>query len=105
MPTPERIITDVGAKGITTQMRNKGFCTTKGLRLIKGWPGVSIDGVFDEHAIIYNKELHDLIKVGDKIEIIPNHICPVVNLHETAYIVSNGEVVDEITVDCRGKLK
>jgi hypothetical protein len=30
---------------------------------------------------------------------------PVINLHETAYIISNGEVVDEIPVDCRGKLR
>lgn len=105
LPTPERVITDVGAKGITMQTRNKGFCATKGLGLIKGWPEVNIHAVYDEHAIIYNKEFHDLIKVGDKIEIIPNHICPVVNLHETAYIISNGEVIDEIQVDCRGKLK
>jgi len=45
------------------------------------------------------------VKVGDKIEIIPNHICPVVNLHETAYIIENDQVVDELPVDCRGKLK
>lgn len=104
-PTPVRVITDVGAKGITAQTRNKGFCTTEGFGLIKGWLGVSVFGVFDEHAIIYNKEFHDSIKVGDKVEIIPNHICPVVNLHETAYIISNGEVINEIPVDCRGKLK
>lgn len=105
LPTRERVITDVGAKGITAQTRSKGFTSTKGLGLIKGWPEVSIFDVFDEHAIIYNKKFHDSIKVGDKVEIIPNHICPVVNLHETAYIVSNGEVVDEIAVDCRGKLR
>jgi len=105
LPTPERVILDVGAKGITTQTRTKGFTATKGLGLIKGWPEVSIFGVFDEHAIIYNKEFHDSIKVGDKVEIIPNHICPVVNLHETAYIISGGEIIDEIPVDCRGKLK
>lgn len=105
LPTPERVITDVGAKGITMQARTKGFTASKGLGLIKGWPDVSIHAVYDEHAIIYNKEFHDSIKVGDKVEIIPNHICPVVNLHETAYIISNGEVVDEIPVDCRGKLK
>lgn len=104
-PTPERVITDVGAKGITMQTRNKGFCITKGLGLIKGWSEVNIHAVYDEHAIIYNKDFHDKINVGDKVEIIPNHICPVVNLHETAYIVSNGEVIEEITVDCRGKLK
>lgn len=105
LPTSERVITDVGAKGITMQARTKGFTASKGLGLIKGWPDVSIYAVYDEHAIIYNKEFHDNIKVGDKVEIIPNHICPVVNLHETAYIVANGEVVDEIIVDCRGKLK
>jgi len=105
LPTPERVITDVGAKGITMQARNKGFTATKGLGLIKGWPQVNIYAVYDEHAIIYNKELHDSIRVGDKLEIIPNHICPVVNLYETAYIIENDRVVDEIPVDCRGKLK
>ena len=105
LPTPERVITDVGAKGITMQARSRGFTVTKGLGLIKGWPDVNIYAVYDEHAIIYNKEFHDSIKVGDKIEIIPNHICPVVNLHETAYIIENDQVVDELPVDCRGKLK
>ncbi len=105
LPTNERVITDVGAKGITMQTRSKGFTATKGVGLIKGWPEVKIHAVYDEHAIIYNKEFHDSIKVGDKVEIIPNHICPVVNLHETAFIVSNGEIIDEIPVDCRGKLK
>ena len=104
-PTPERVITDVGAKGITAQTRSKGLCATKGLGLIKGWPEVEIFDVYDEHAIIYNKALHDGTQIGDKLEIYPNHICPVVNLHETAYLVENGEVVEEIPVDCRGKLK
>ena len=105
LPTSERVITDVGAKGITAQTRTKGLCATRGLGLIKGWPEVSIYDVYDEHTIIYNKEFHDALSVGDKVEIIPNHICPVVNLHETAYLISDGEVVDEIPVACRGKLK
>lgn len=104
-PTSERVITDVGAKGITAQTRSKGFCATKGLGLIKNWPDVEIFDVYDEHAIIYNKRFHDQVRVGDKVEIIPNHICPVVNLHETAYLVSEGKVLEEIPVLCRGKLK
>lgn len=104
-PTSERVITDVGAKGITAQTRNRGFCATKGLGLIKGWDGVEIFDVYDEHAIIYHKEFRDSVRVGDKVEIIPNHICPVVNLHEQAYLVSGGQVVDVIPVECRGKLQ
>lgn len=105
LPTSERIITDVGAKGITAQERTDGFCKSQGLGKIKGHLDVSVDGVFDEHAIIYNKKLRDESSVGDTLEIIPNHICPVVNLHESAYIVEDGEIIEEIEVDCRGKLK
>jgi len=104
-PTSERVITDVGAKGITAQKASSGICANRGLGLIKGWPEVEIFTVYDEHAIIYNKEFRDAVKVGDKIEIIPNHICPVVNLHEYAYLVSQGEVVETIPVECRGRLQ
>lgn len=104
-PTDERVITDVGAKGITAQTRTKGICATKGLGAIKGYDGVYVHAVYDEHAIIYNKELREKVKVGDKLEIIPNHICPVCNLYDTAYMVSQGKVVAEIPVACRGKLR
>ncbi len=104
-PTPERVILDVGAKGITMQRRTKGITATPGLGSIKGRPGVHIADVYDEHAIIYNRSFRDSVRIGDKVEIIPVHICPTVNLHETAYLVSRGEVVEEIPVLCRGKLK
>lgn len=104
-PTPERVILDVGAKGITAQTRNKGLCATRGLGLIKGWPNVEIFDVYDEHAIIYNKDFHDKVKVEDRVEIYPNHICPCVNLHEFAYLAEDGQIVETIPVDCRGKLQ
>lgn len=34
-PTSERVITDVGAKGITMQSRSQGICATTGLGYIK----------------------------------------------------------------------
>lgn len=105
-PTDERVITDVGAKGITAQTRSKGICATKGLGYIKGFDyDVNIFDVYDEHAIIYNKQFREDTKIGQKVEIIPNHICPVCNLHDTAYLVSGDEVVKEIEIACRGKLK
>ncbi len=104
-PTEERVITDVGAKGITAQTRTKGICRTQGLGAIKGYDGVYIHDVYDEHAIIYNKKFRDAVKVGDKVQIIANHICPVCNLHEKAYLVSKGEVIEEIPIECRGKLQ
>lgn len=103
-PTLERVITDVGAKGITAQIRTGGITSTKGLGKIKAFDEVYLDGVFDEHAIIYNESFSRQVEIGDKVQIIPNHICPVCNLHERAWLVSGGEVVVEIPVEARGKL-
>lgn len=102
-PTAERVILDVGAKGITMQTRNKGICATTGLGYIKNHH-IYINSVFDEHAIIYDKNFRDNIEIGDKVEIIPNHICPVVNLYDKGYLISNGEVLEEVRVLGRGKI-
>ncbi|WP_316572715.1 D-TA family PLP-dependent enzyme [Neobacillus sp. YIM B06451] len=104
-PTKERVITDVGAKGITAQTRSVGHTATKGLGRIKEFDDVYIHGVFDEHAIIYNESFSKQVYIGDKVQIIPNHICPVCNLYEKAYLISEGQVVEEIDIECRAKLQ
>jgi len=104
-PTAERVILDVGAKGITMQERTKGICATPGKGTIKEYPDVHIFGVYDEHTIIYNKAFRDQVNVGDKVRIIPVHICPVCNLYDSAVLISGDEVVDEIPILCRGKMQ
>lgn len=103
MPTAERIVLDTGAKALTLQTRSGGICTTTGYGLIKNSGDVRLTGMYDEHGLIYNRELRTLLAVGDKIEVIPNHICPVCNLYDSAFLVSKGEVVKEIPILCRGK--
>lgn len=104
-PTSERVITDVGAKGLTAQTRTKGICATPGLGTVKGFDGVHVFDVYDEHAIFYNRAFREAVQVGDRVEIIPVHICPVCNLYEKAYVVSGGQVVEELPILCRGKLQ
>lgn len=104
-PTSERVITDVGAKGITMQTRSKGITKTEGLGLIKDSNNVHVHAVYDEHAIIYNEAFREEINIGDKIEIIPNHICPVSNLYDRAYVIKDGQVIDTYAIDGRGKLQ
>lgn len=104
-PTKERVVADVGAKGLTMQSRSVGITATKGLGIVKGHEDVVIYKVYDEHALIYDEEFRNKISIGDKIQIIPNHICPVVNLYDTAYLISDDEVIEEIKIDCRGKLR
>lgn len=104
-PTDERVILDVGAKGITAQERTVGITKTPGKGTIWDYPEVHIFDVYDEHAIIYNKKFHDTVNIGDKVRIIPVHICPADNLYEKAYLISGENVVGEYPVLCRGKLQ
>ncbi|MEK5444373.1 D-TA family PLP-dependent enzyme [Fredinandcohnia sp. FSL W7-1320] len=103
-PTNERVITDVGAKGLTMQSRSEGICATTGIGYIKNY-GVHIDQLYDEHAIIYNEKFRNQVAIGETLEVIPNHICPVCNLYDHAYLISGDEVVDQIPILCRGKLQ
>lgn len=104
-PTAQRVILDVGAKGLTMQTRTVGVCATPGLGTVFEYPDVHIDAVFDEHAIVSNPRFHACVQIGGKVRVIPVHICPVCNLYDRAYLVSGGEVVGELAIACRGKLQ
>ena len=103
-PTRERVILDVGAKGLTMQERTRGICATPGKGSLLDYPGVHIDSMFDEHAIIYNRAFRDAVRVGDTVRIIPVHICPVCNLYDSAWLISGTEVVQNIPILCRGQM-
>ncbi len=102
-PTEDRVITDTGAKALTLQRQVGGMCENVGFGYVKGSDGIFMTLAYDEHGIFYSKELRDMVKVGDKFEIIPNHICPVSNLYDKAYLVSDGKILDELEISCRGK--
>ena len=105
-PTDERVILDVGAKGLTAQSRSRGICATPGLGTIYEFPETHIFDVYDEHAIIYDEKFHDAVNIGDKVRIIPVHICPVVNLYDEVYLMDKeGNIIDTIPVSCRGKMQ
>jgi len=104
-PTKDRVILDVGAKALTMQERISGICSSKGKGLILGYPNTYINKVFDEHAIINNETFRNIIKIGDKVRIIPVHICPVCNLYDEAYLIKNDQIVKQVPISCRGKLQ
>lgn len=103
-PTAERVILDVGAKGLTMQERTDGICESGGKGRLLGEPDVTVASVFDEHAILHNAAFRERCRVGDKVRILPVHICPVCNLYDRAYLISGETVVDCLEIAGRGKL-
>ena len=102
-PTDARVVLDAGAKALVSQNRDTGICATGGFGYVKNSDDIRLYGLFDEHGLIENNAFSEQIALGDKIEVIPSHICPTVNLYDQAYLVSNGEVLDILPITCRGK--
>lgn len=64
---------------------------------------IYISDLCEEHGIM--KVPSDVkLKVGDRLEILPNHCCAVANMHDYIYGVRNGIVERTIKIDARGKV-
>lgn len=61
----------------------------------------------EEYGImkVYNPRIWESINIGDKVEVIPYHICSTVNLHDEIIGIRNGEVEVILPVWARGKSK
>ena len=83
-----------------------GVTNSHGKGVIWDFPSATINRIFDEHAIIDDDPaFRDFVHVGQKVRIIPVHICPVCNLYDTAYVIEGDEVVDQYEIAARGKLQ
>jgi D-serine deaminase-like pyridoxal phosphate-dependent protein len=101
-PGEDRVVADSGSKSMTIDQRSSGVLKTKGFGIIKNYPELLIKKLSDEHAVITPGTS---LKIGDRIEIIPNHVCPTVNLYNTAYGVRNGKVEKILTITARGRIQ
>jgi D-serine deaminase-like pyridoxal phosphate-dependent protein len=48
--------------------------------LLPAFPGATVTGLWDHHAVVRISGGGALPKVGDQVTVIPNHVCTVVNL-------------------------
>lgn len=102
-PTAERVVVDAGVKALTSFTRGAGICHTPGYGLVKGFDGLRLKKLYDEHGVIEDAAARSRLAVGDKIEIIPNHVCPTCSQYDTVYIVEDGQVTDVWPILARGK--
>jgi D-serine deaminase-like pyridoxal phosphate-dependent protein len=98
---PDRCIIDAGAKTLSLD-KGPGH---PGHGYIVGHPGATIYSLSEEHGWVQIPEDDPGFAIGDRIEVIANHICPAINLHDELVIVRDGFVVDTWRVAARGKIR
>jgi D-serine deaminase-like pyridoxal phosphate-dependent protein len=100
---PGQIIVDGGSKTFSSDRLINSDEVTFG-RVTEA-PGCAFRKMNEEHGYIDVTGVSQQFAVGDRLQIIPNHICAAVNLHERVYGVRKGEVEEIWEVEGRGKLQ
>jgi D-serine deaminase-like pyridoxal phosphate-dependent protein len=99
-PTEDRAIIDAGSKVLTREqyyVRNFG-------RVVE-YPGAVVANLSEEHGMIDLSNSTQRPKVGEVVNIIPNHCCVVSNMVDEVFGLRNGTVETVWPVAARGKVK
>jgi D-serine deaminase-like pyridoxal phosphate-dependent protein len=99
---PGHMIIDGGSKTFSSDRTNSAEVTFG--HLVEA-PGARFHKMNEEHGFVDLTDAEAEFRVGDRVHMIPNHICVAVNLHERVYGVRGDTVEDVWTVDARGKLQ
>lgn len=95
-------IIDGGSKTFSSDLLMSGNGVGHGI--VKGYPDVVFTKMNEEHGYL---QLPPEIKleIGQQLQIIPNHICACVNMHDRVWGISQEEVVDEWEISARGRIR
>lgn len=103
-PKEDLFIIDAGSKCLGLDTGAHGVSLLNGYGVVKGHPELIVEGLSEEVAKVKIKNYTNL-KVGDKIQIIPNHACASANMTSYVYGLRNDIVEYVINIDARGNSK
>ncbi len=89
-PTPDRAVIDAGSKSLSSDLVAPSVGT--GYGLIREYPDAIIERVNEEHGMVDLSGSAARPEIGDRVRILPNHVCVVVNLHDTVIRTRGGRI-------------
>jgi D-serine deaminase-like pyridoxal phosphate-dependent protein len=98
LPAPGRAIIDAGSKVLTSDLLG-----LEGYGCVVGHPEVAVVGLSEEHGILHFDAALSPFEIGERIEIIPNHVCVVSNMLDQVHLV-RGDDIKTVDVAARGKV-
>jgi D-serine deaminase-like pyridoxal phosphate-dependent protein len=106
-PAPERAVLDAGSKSLFSERARRGHALTDydGFGYIRQAPAAQIASLSEEHGVVRIPVGTDFPAIGDQVEVIPNHVCPAVNLHDEFALLDGEQVVDVWPIAARGKVR
>ena len=99
---PGQFVLDAGTKTLTSDR-----CATapeSGHGLVCEYPDAKIVKLSEEHAQVDARDCQQAPKLGERVTVIPNHICPCINLQDSVWLREPDGRLEKLTIDARGKL-
>ena len=98
---PGQAVVDAGAKALGREpIRGT---SSEGFASVAGRPDVVVKSMSEEHGILDLSRTSWRPKVGERLQLVPNHVCIVVHLADVVYGVRDAAVVSSWPVAARGR--
>lgn len=94
------IVVDSGSKTLSSDRLISGDGQYHGL--ITNDPAMQLERLSEEHGQINLEKAKLRPRIGDRLSIVPNHVCATVNLHDRIWYHRKGDVLGSWTVAARG---
>lgn len=97
---PGQAVVDAGSKALAKEeLRASGG----GYGVLLDRPEVVVASVSEEHGVLDLSGTDWRPRVGDRVRVVPNHVCVSVNLQERLYGIRGDDVVEAWEVEARGR--
>lgn len=87
-PEPNRIVIDAGAKALAADAPAPGHT---GHGFVVDHPDWVIERLSEEHGVVTSPHRIEA-RIGDRVAVVPNHVCVTVNLHGDLLVAGEDEV-------------
>jgi D-serine deaminase-like pyridoxal phosphate-dependent protein len=101
-PTEERFVLDAGTKAFTSDGGDGPPFPGRGV--IAGRPELRLDFMNEEHCVGHRTGEDD-VRIGERLEVIPLHVCSTVNMFDEAFGVRGGVVEGTFAIAGRGRMR
>jgi D-serine deaminase-like pyridoxal phosphate-dependent protein len=99
---PGQVVIDAGSKTLTSDLC--GPAPDSGHGYIVEYPEARISRLTEEHGQVNIHACPKAPVVGQRVTVIPNHICPCINLQDAVWWRGDDGVLQELAIDARGRL-
>jgi len=98
----DQVIIDGGSKTLASDLCAPARDSGHG-HLVE-YPDAKVTRLSEEHGQVDVSRCEKRPKVGERVTVIPNHICPCVNLQDAFWWLEPGETARRLAVDARGRI-